>query len=172
MLFTPPPPQFNTKIIGRLFSVRKFVQEIVTGYPLVIHLPFVNEIFAEGILPRHPIIHTDLIHDQHTLNNWFVDQASADIFMLQPAVPQRFEYLLDQIDRQISRSLLEYGTIAARYDLYPYQYGKEGLKKIQSDQEVQVFKENFLTEAVLNSEFEIITMIYYQLWGILYAVKT
>ncbi len=173
MLFASPSPRFSLMMMGNSYKIKYFVQNIVNEYPLEIHQPFAVFIFEEGIRPQHPVIHEKQIREQHlTLCEWFIDQAEADISMVHPAGPIGFEKLLDQIDRQISSSLLEYGTIAVKYDLYPSQYGAGGVKKIKNFQDVQIFKKHFLTEAVLKTEFEIITFIYYQLWGKLYAVKT
>lgn len=173
MLFTSPSPRFSPMMMGSSYKIKNFVQNIVNEYPLEIHQPFAVLIFEEGIRPQHPVVHEKQIQEQQlTLCEWFIDQAEADISMLHPAGPIGFEKLLDQIDRQISSSLLEYGTIAVKYDLYPFQYRAEGVNQITNCQEAQIFKKHFLTETVLKSEFEIITFIYYQLWGKLYAVKT
>ncbi len=154
-----------------MVKARALISKLLCAHYLEIHNPFAIHIYDKGIRPYCPGVNKNDVEDS-TLNSWFIHRLTADIYRLSIASKEQFERYLDLIDRKSSQALLELGSIAVKYDLYPTDYNENGSKIIADPAEREHFEKCFLNEAVLNSAFEVLAYIYFRIHGQLYAVKT
>lgn len=104
--------------------------------------------------------------------DWLVLALILDLSSCYPPDPVSMERLLDELDLASSQALLELGSVAIKYDLFPNDYTAEGLSRINEDADKTCFLNNLITEALLDSEIRVVSTIFFQHFDLLYQVKT
>ncbi|KUG04529.1 hypothetical protein ASZ90_018020 [hydrocarbon metagenome] len=170
MFLSPDTPILDISQIN-IEKIRAFIIKLLDVHTLEIDDPFALNIYNKGIRPRYSGVDKMDVEDS-TLNNWFIDRSTADIYRLTTASEEQFERYLDLVDLEASQTLLKLGSIAAKYDLYPADYNENGIKKITDAAEREHFEKFFLDGVVLNSAFQLLAGVYYQIHGKLYVIKT
>lgn len=140
-----------------------------TNYPLPIHALLANQITGRGHLPRHPRSHP---FKAGSMLDWLVLSLSLDLSSCYPPHPASMERLLDELDLASSQALLEVGGVAIKYSLFPSDYSLEGLSKIHDGEDRACFLKHLITEALLDSEIQVVSAIFFQHFARLYQVKT
>lgn len=165
----PDTPKLQSDDFLEPTKITALVDWYSTNYPLSIHTLLANGITGHGHLPQHPRSHP---FKEGGMLDWLLLALILDLSSCYPPDPVSMERLLDELDLASSQALLKLGSVAIKYDLFPNDYTVEGLSRINEGADQTCFLKNLITEALLDSEFQVVSTIFFQKFARLYQVKT
>lgn len=147
-----------------------FCNWFIINNHLDIHDNLASRLYIDGY---RPLGYWDQhCYEEKNLQSFFLTAVTTDLLSLDMPAQRDFEIVLDQIDLRSTQALFRKGEVAIENNLYPTDYNYAGWAALACSEQRRLFATYHLTESILDSEFKILTWLYYRYYGDHYIIKT